>query len=194
MAISRIDEPAAMPRNILSFSQAERETRARASGWSNPSTSHQRTVNAARWLAVGTPNLMQRLPRFPSPPNICSLRSRKSRPFRLVHKHHPLNRRSSTRWCCVDRLSPPPLSFAIQDHRKEVSDHRECPFMNRGGGICLWRLARIRKRAKGVNPGSCSSGSANPGRPMGLIRSWNERFGDLGVVENDFLERELSSL
>src|ERR1035438_4741360 len=82
---------------------------------SNPPSRHQQTVNAARCLAVGTPNFMQRLPRLPSPPNICSLRSRKSRPLHLLHKHHPFNRRSSTRTCCVDRLNPPTLSPASRD-------------------------------------------------------------------------------
>jgi len=38
-------------------------------------------------LAIGTPNIMQRLPRLPTPPNIRYLRGRKSRPPLLTHRN-----------------------------------------------------------------------------------------------------------
>jgi hypothetical protein len=41
------------------------------------------------WLAIGTPDLMQRLPGFPTDSDVGSLSRRKSRPFSLGHGHHP---------------------------------------------------------------------------------------------------------
>src|SRR5271155_1760952 len=56
-------------------------------------------------LAEGTTNLMQRLSRLPSTPDVSPLRRRKPVPSSLSHNHH-----LHIRWGCIDRLSRPTVS------------------------------------------------------------------------------------
>src|SRR5215469_13820469 len=60
------------------------------------------------WLAISTPDLMQRLTGFPTDPDVGSLARRKSHPFSLGHRH-PSLKETFIRWCCIDLSNPPRL-------------------------------------------------------------------------------------
>jgi hypothetical protein len=93
LAISRIDEPEAIPREMSSRSasvSASRERR-RAAGGMPPRQQHR--ANAAMWLVKGPPNLMQRLSRLPPAPNLTLLDRTKTKSLPWPHPTPPLHRR-----------------------------------------------------------------------------------------------------
>jgi hypothetical protein len=51
----------------------------------NPSTRQQQTANGGMWLIKGPPNLMQRLSRLPSPPDVALLNRRQPKSFPWLH-------------------------------------------------------------------------------------------------------------
>src|SRR5271170_862341 len=55
--------------------------------------------------SLGTTNLMQRLARLPTAPDVSPLPRSKPVPSALSHNHH-----LHIRWCCSDRLRPPEFS------------------------------------------------------------------------------------
>src|SRR6266481_823257 len=92
-------------RDLLALTQREREERAPPDRRNKPTVTRHQTTNGRMLLAEGAPDLMQRLPRLPTTPQVAFLRRRKPKPFPLGHKHHLL-KQLYTRWCCIDRLSP----------------------------------------------------------------------------------------
>src|SRR5271155_865734 len=60
-------------------------------------------------LAVGSPDLMQRLPRLPSTPNLTLIDRRKSKPPLSSHSNTTFPKQIYIRWCCIDLSNAPPL-------------------------------------------------------------------------------------
>ena len=87
-AISRSGEPEAIPRDIFSRSPrvSARRQRRRAAGGILPrgNNKHRRELCG---LSKGAPNLMQRLSRFPSAPDVALLHRRKPKPFPDLIQH-----------------------------------------------------------------------------------------------------------
>src|SRR5580704_13575876 len=77
LAISRIDEPEASPRE-----------RTPPDGRSNPTVTRHQTTNGGMFFAKSAPDLMQRLPRLPTTPHVEFLLRRKPKLPPLFHKHH----------------------------------------------------------------------------------------------------------
>src|SRR5271155_3764469 len=69
----------------------------------------QQQMNGGMSAAEGAPDLMQRLARLPTPPDVGPLRRRYLSPFPLCHKHH-LMKTTRFRWCCIDLLNSPDFS------------------------------------------------------------------------------------
>ena len=60
----------------------------RPDGGSNPTGTRHQATNGRMLLAKGAPDLMQRLPCFPTTPHVEFLLRRKPKPSSLFHKHH----------------------------------------------------------------------------------------------------------
>src|SRR5229473_3081438 len=75
-------------RDLLSLTQREREERAPPHRRNKPTVTRHQTTNGRMLLAEGPPDLMQRLSRLPTTPQVALLRRRKPKPFPLGHKHH----------------------------------------------------------------------------------------------------------
>src|SRR5271167_528013 len=81
-------------RDILSFRQCECQQRAATDCRNKPTVQRHHTANGRMTLAERTPNLMQRLSRLPTAPQVALLHRRKPKPFTLPHTTPPLERRS----------------------------------------------------------------------------------------------------
>src|ERR1700733_11986504 len=71
-------------------------------------------MNRAMVFAEGTANLMQRLSRLPTAPDLGLLRRRKTIPSSWSHEHHLQKQMISNRWCCIHRLSSHGFSVTSQ--------------------------------------------------------------------------------
>src|SRR5271154_625103 len=74
----------------------------------------QQQMNGGMSAAEGAPDLMQRLARLPTPPDVGPLRRRYLSPFPLCHKHH-LMKTTRFRWCCIDLLNSPFFGVRYKD-------------------------------------------------------------------------------
>src|SRR5580704_2088677 len=77
-------------RDVLSLRQCEYSWGATTGGGRNPSARQQQTANGAMGLVKGATNLMQRLSRLPSPPDVALLDRRKPKSFPWPHITPPL--------------------------------------------------------------------------------------------------------
>jgi len=112
LAISRIDEPEAIPREMSSRSPGVRATRERRRALGGiPSTRQQQTANGAMWLVKGAPDLMQRLPGLPSTPDFVLLDRRKSKPFdgRRLNVRQSIWRSHATEPKTAESCNPVPV-------------------------------------------------------------------------------------
>src|SRR5271156_5356278 len=91
-------------------------------------------------LAEGTTNLMQRLSRLPSAPDVSPLRRRKPVPSSLSHNHH-----LHIRWGCIDRLRPPrfPGTSTLTSDRRSAGlfPNTDNPLGTRTDGSLMSALA-----------------------------------------------------
>ncbi len=71
-------------------------------------------MNRSRALAERSPDLTQRLPLFPSLPEVSFLGHRQARTSHLSHHNHPPTP-LYPRGCCIDRLNSPYLSLLCQN-------------------------------------------------------------------------------
>ncbi len=94
LAISRIDEPEASPRE-----------RTPPDGRSNPPVTRHQTTNGGMFFAKSAPDLMQRLPGLPTTPHVEFLLRRKPKPPPLFHKHHTFENCFTPDGYCIDRLN-----------------------------------------------------------------------------------------
>src|SRR5271156_3696267 len=92
---------------VLSLRYGERQWRAAAERWRNPSARQQHSANAAVWLVKSAPNLMQRLSRLPALPNVTLLDRRKPKPHPWSHTNTTF-KQIYIRWCCIDLSNAPP--------------------------------------------------------------------------------------
>src|SRR5208337_5172672 len=61
-------------------------------------------------LAIGTPDLMQRLSRLPAAPNVTLLDRRKPKPHPWSHANTTFAEQIYIRWCCIDLSNAPRCS------------------------------------------------------------------------------------
>ena len=89
LAISRIDEPEAIPLEMSSRSASVSVSqRAPASSRNYTAALRQQEPNRTMALTEGAANLMQRLARLPAAPHVDPLLRGEPVPFSLCHKHH----------------------------------------------------------------------------------------------------------
>src|SRR5271154_6082929 len=87
----------------------------------------QQQMNGGMSAAEGAPDLMQRLARLPTPPDVGPLRRRYLSPFPLCHKHH-LMKTTRFRWCCIDLLNSPGISDSWPYwYRGKYASHQSSP-------------------------------------------------------------------
>jgi|SRR5271166_4346847 len=72
-----------------------------------PAVPRQQELNRAMVFVKSATNLMQRLSRLPTAPDVSPLRRGKPVPSTLSHRHH-----LHIRWCCIHRLRPPGVSVS----------------------------------------------------------------------------------
>src|ERR1700733_5125901 len=82
-------------------------------------------MDRAMVFAEGTADLMQRLSRLPTAPDLGLLRRRKTMPSTWSHEHHLQKQMISIRWCCIHRLSS--QDFAGTCLRSRLSDTLDLP-------------------------------------------------------------------
>src|SRR5271169_6916190 len=80
-------------RYILPLCKSQCDAGAMTGCRGNPTARQQQTANGAMWLVKGAPNLMQRLSRLPSAPNVALLYRRKPKPFSWPHTTPPFESR-----------------------------------------------------------------------------------------------------
>src|SRR5277367_6425031 len=83
-------------RDILALGKSQGDTRAMTGCRRNPPARQQQTANGSMWLVKGAPNLMQRLSRLPSAPDVALLDRRKPKPYSWPHTTPPLKSRFIT--------------------------------------------------------------------------------------------------
>src|SRR5262249_34032901 len=67
-------------------------------------------------LVKRTPNLVQRLPRLPTTPNVTLLDRRKPKSHPWPHDNTTFTAQIYIRWCCIDPSNAPDLSgFGIEE-------------------------------------------------------------------------------
>src|SRR6202167_2976133 len=94
-------------REVLSLREGERQSRAAAERWSNPSARQQHSANATVGLVKNAPNLMQRLSGLPAAPNVTLLNHRKPKPHPWSHANTTFTEQIYIRWCCIDLSNAP---------------------------------------------------------------------------------------
>jgi len=83
-----------IPRDISSRSARVRARRRAPPGaWSNSSARQQQTANGSMWLAIGAPDLMQRLSRLPPVPNVTLFDRRKPKSLSGSHANTTFTQR-----------------------------------------------------------------------------------------------------
>src|SRR6202011_6289806 len=95
------------PRYILALCKSECETGAMTGCRGNPTARQQQTANGSMWLVKGAPNLMQRLSRLPSAPDVTL--PQKAQTVFLASYNTTFKEQIYNRWCCIDLLRPPAL-------------------------------------------------------------------------------------
>jgi hypothetical protein len=115
-------------RDVLSLRECDRSPRATTSEGRDTTARQQQTANGAMWLVKGAPNLMQRLSRLPSTPDVTLLDCRKPKPFPWPHTTPPLE----------TRLTPDGVASTYRMHRVNQAlgavvseEHLTCAAMHR---------------------------------------------------------------
>src|SRR5882724_6255083 len=75
------------------------------------------------WLAIGAPDLMQRLSRLPPVPNVTLLDRRKPKSLSWPHANTTFTQQTYIRWCCIDLSNAPEL--VPQESPESVPDQVE---------------------------------------------------------------------
>src|SRR4029077_290690 len=86
--------------------QCECPERATTNCRNKPTMQRDHAANGTMTLTERRPNLMQRLSRLPTTPQLALLHRGKPKPLTWPHASPPLQRKS-IRWCCIDLLRPP---------------------------------------------------------------------------------------